>query len=232
MHAFLTAFAMVVLAEMGDKTQLLAMAFAAKYRAGQVMAGVLIATIFNHALAVLVGTYLGQLVPLKAVSIAAGLSFLVFGLWTIQGDTLGDEANKRSRFGPVITVTIAFFLAEMGDKTQLATVALAADYRSPLYVLLGTTAGMLVADGLAVLLGDWIARKVSQKLMKGVAAGIFILFGFITFYEAMGSGALTWGLLGVLLVITAGIAWWLVRAGQIRQAALGEAAATADRSCD
>lgn len=212
MQALTTSFLMVVLGEMGDKTQLLAMAFAGKYRARQVMAGVLLATVLNHGLAVAVGTYLAGVIPMTAVSIAAGLAFVLFGLWTLRGDTLGDEAKKASRFGPVVTVAIAFFLAEMGDKTQLATIALAADFRNPLWVLAGTTLGMLVADGLGVWVGDFLCHRVSPNCMKLISAGIFIFFGFVTLVRAMEGGALTYALLGALALVTAGVTTWLIGA--------------------
>lgn len=210
-NALVTSFVMVVLGEMGDKTQLLAMAFAGKFRAGQVMAGVLVATLLNHGLAVALGTCLAGYIPMDAVSIVAGLSFLLFGLWTLRGDTLGDEAERRSRFGPLVTVALAFFLAETGDKTQLATIALAADYRSPLWVLAGTTAGMLVADGLGVLVGDLINRKLSKGTMKLLSAGIFVVFGFVTLYRAMEPGMVKNIALGTLALITVGASIWLLR---------------------
>jgi putative Ca2+/H+ antiporter (TMEM165/GDT1 family) len=168
---------------MGDKTQLLAMAMAGKYKAGAVMLGVLLATVLNHALAVLVGSYLSAVLPLTLISLVAGASFLVFGLWTLRGDELGEDGKKPSRFGPVVTVAIAFFLAEMGDKTQLMTVTLAAEYRNPLWILAGTTTGMLIADGLGVLGGAWLCRHVSQSGMKWMAGLVFMFFGSLTIYN-------------------------------------------------
>lgn len=211
MHALTTSFLMVVLGEMGDKTQLLAMAFAGRFRAWQVMAGVVAATLLTNALAVVVGTYMAGFIPMTLVSIVAGLSFVGFGLWTLQGDTLGYEAQRKSRFGPIVTVATAFFLAEMGDKTQLATVALAAEFRSPVWVLLGTLLGMAVADGLGVWVGDFVSRKISPRLMKYLSAGVFVLFGFIIMYRAMPANLLTALILGVLLLGTAGAAYWLTR---------------------
>ena len=157
MVAFLTSFAFVVLAEMGDKTQLLAMAFASKYRWQTVMGAVLVATLVNHLLAVLTGTYLTAFLPMRPVQIVAAASFILFGLWTLRGDTLGGE-DTRFSYSPFRTVAIAFFLAEMGDKTQLATVALGARFGSVLPVWLGTTTGMVVADAVGILAGtSWKA---------------------------------------------------------------------------
>ena len=125
MTAFITAFFLVVLAEMGDKTQLLAMAFATKYKWKTVMAGVFVATVINHFMAVVVGSYLNNIIPMLYIQIVASISFILFGLWTIRGDKLDGEDKEQNR-SPFWTVAIAFFLAEMGDKTQLATIALAA----------------------------------------------------------------------------------------------------------
>lgn len=129
MTAFITSLIFVVLAEMGDKTQLLAMAFAAKYRWQTVMWGVFAATVFNHLFAVAVGAYLTQFIPINYIQIAAAASFILFGLWTIRGDELDGE-DKETKYSPFWTVAIAFFIAEMGDKTQLATVALAAQFNA------------------------------------------------------------------------------------------------------
>ena len=128
MNAFLASIGFVVLAEMGDKTQLLAMALACRFRWQTVMLGVFAATLCNHFLAVVAGTYLTRFIPLDYVRIAAFASFILFGFWTLRGDTLEGE-DKRFNFSPFWTVAVAFFLAEMGDKTQLATVALAAEYQ-------------------------------------------------------------------------------------------------------
>ena len=177
MTAFLASLGFVVLAEMGDKTQLLAMAFATRYRASTVMWGVFAATVFNHLLAVLAGNYLTNLIPIHYVQIAAAASFILFGLWTIRGDELAGE-DKRFHFSPFWTVAVAFFFAEMGDKTQLATVALAARYQTVIPVLVGTTAGMLIADAIGIGIGIVMGKKIPERAVKWMAAIIFIGFGF------------------------------------------------------
>ena len=184
MEFFIKAVLLVVVAEMGDKTQLLAMAMASKYKARQVMLGVLIATIFNHGLAVIVGTYLSSLIPMDTVKLVAGFAFLVFGLWTLRGDSYEDDDKKKSKFGPVLTVAIAFFFAEMGDKTQLMTIAIAADSNQPLFVLAGTTVGMLIADAIGILGGAWMCKNIPDKYMKWIPGFIFLFFGTLTVYEA------------------------------------------------
>jgi putative Ca2+/H+ antiporter (TMEM165/GDT1 family) len=185
MAAFIKALLFVVVGEMGDKTQLLAMAMASKYKVGQVMIGVLVATILNHALAVLVGSYLSSMIPMNVVAMVAGASFLIFGLWTIRGDTNDDSKNKISKFGPIVTVGIAFFLAEMGDKTQLMTIAIAAEYQQPLTVLMGTTTGMLIADGIGVLCGAWLCKHVQDIYIKWFAGIVFIFFGTLTLKNSL-----------------------------------------------
>ena len=184
MTAFLTSLAFVVLAEMGDKTQLLAMAFAARIRWQTVMWGVFWATAANHFLAVLAGNYLTHIVPMLWIKVAAAASFILFGLWTIRGDTLGDE-DKRFNFSPFWTVFVAFFLAEMGDKTQLATVALAADFNTVVPVWAGTTAGMLIADAIGIIAGIVLHKRLPEKQVKWFAAITFILFGLWGLYEAL-----------------------------------------------
>ncbi len=184
MIAFWTSLAFVVLAEMGDKTQLLAMAFAARIRWQTVLWGVFWATAANHLLAVLVGNYLTHIVPMLWINVAASASFILFGLWSIRGDKLQGE-EERFRFSPFWTVVVAFFMAEMGDKTQLATVALAADFRTIFPVWGGTTSGMLIADAIGIIIGIALHRNLPEKQIKWVAAIAFILFGLWGLYEAV-----------------------------------------------
>jgi putative Ca2+/H+ antiporter (TMEM165/GDT1 family) len=180
--AFLTSLAFVVLAEMADKTQLLAMAFATRFRWQTVMWGVLVATAANHFLAVLAGNYLTSLIPLMYIKIGAALSFILFGLWTIKGDELQGE-DQRFKFSPFWTVVVAFFIAEMGDKTQFATIALAADFNTVVPVWLGTTAGMLIADAIGIIAGIVLHKKIPEKQIKWFAASVFILFGVWGLFE-------------------------------------------------
>ncbi len=187
MIAFLTSLAIVVLAEMGDKTQLLAMAFAARFRWQTVLWGVLAATAANHLFAVVVGNYLTNIIPLTYIKMAAAVSFILFGLWTIRGDELNDE-DKKYNFSPFWTVTIAFFIAEMGDKTQLATVALAAEFNTIVPVWAGTTAGMLIADAVGIIVGIVLHKKLPEKKIKWFAALVFIGFGLWGLYDCHHTG--------------------------------------------
>jgi putative Ca2+/H+ antiporter (TMEM165/GDT1 family) len=175
---------------MGDKTQLLAMAFATRYKATTVLWAVFWATLFNHLLAVVVGNYLTRVIPIQYIQIAAAVSFILFGLWTIRGDELNNE-DKRFSFSPFWTVAIAFFITEMGDKTQLATVALAAKYQSIIPVWLGTTTGMVIADAIGIVIGIVIGKKIPERAVKWFAAIIFILFGLIGLYQYLPGALLT-----------------------------------------
>ncbi len=186
MTAFLTSLFIVFLAEMGDKTQLLAMAFASRLRWQTVLLGIFVATAANHFFAVVAGTYLSNVVPIMYVKIAASLSFILFGFWTIRGDSLTDE-DKRYNFSPFWTVTIAFFLAEMGDKTQLASVALAAEMNNIIPVWAGTTTGMMIADAIGIIIGIVMHKRIPEKKVKWFAALVFIAFGIWGLYQALAS---------------------------------------------
>jgi putative Ca2+/H+ antiporter (TMEM165/GDT1 family) len=201
MAAFIASFVFVVLAEMGDKTQLLAMAFATRYKAYKVLIAVFIATVLNHALAVAAGRFLTTIVPLDIISLIAALSFILFGLWTIRGDALDGEDAKKSRFGPIATVAIAFFLAEMGDKTQLATISLAVEYKNTLGVLAGTTTGMLVADGIGIVVGIVLCKKIPERTIKWISAVVFVLFGLRGIFQTLSGRIALLPMAGVLLLL-------------------------------
>jgi Ca2+/H+ antiporter, TMEM165/GDT1 family len=203
MSAYLASLAFVVLAEMGDKTQLLAMAFATRYRWQTVMWGVFVATLVNHLLAVLVGNYLTALFPMSYIQTAASASFIIFGLWTVRGDRLSGE-DKRFNFSPFWTVAVAFFFAEMGDKTQLATIALASRYGRIIQIWLGTTSGMLVADAIGIIVGIVMGKSIPERLIKWFAAIIFVAFGLIGLYDVAPASFRT------LPVVTGSIALCLI----------------------
>lgn len=213
---YLIAVGAVTLAEMGDKTQLLAMCFAARYKASKVLIGVFLATVLNHAVAVGAGYFLKEVLSHYSlyIQVVASLSFIGFALWTIRGDTVDDTCDNRSRYGPVATVAIAFFIAEMGDKTQLATVSLAVSYGSPLAVLFGTTTGMLIADGIGIIFGVVLNKKIPEKAMKWISASIFAVCGLVGYIQSL-AGVMEIALLIctvlVIIVLTICIALWIVR---------------------
>ncbi|MFP5402032.1 MAG: TMEM165/GDT1 family protein [Gammaproteobacteria bacterium] len=181
MDAFLVSTAIVALAEIGDKTQLLAFILAAKFRRpGPIVLGILVATLANHAFAAAVGTWLTTLMGPQTLRWVLGLSFIAMAVWTLIPDKLDEDDARLPRFGVFGATLIAFFLAEMGDKTQVATVALAAQYQMLVAVVAGTTLGMMIANVPAVLLGDRIAARMPVKLVHGIAAAIFLGLGIAT----------------------------------------------------
>jgi putative Ca2+/H+ antiporter (TMEM165/GDT1 family) len=187
MDAFLISTGIVALAEIGDKTQLLAFLLAARFRRPlPIVAGILVATVANHAFAAAVGALVSQLLGPSVMRWVLGLSFLAMAAWIMVPDEIDEEESQTARFGVFLTTVIAFFLAEMGDKTQVATVALAARFPETLMVVAGTTAGMLLANVPAVYFGDRIANRVPLKLVHGLAALIFAVLGVATL---LGAGA-------------------------------------------
>jgi len=214
MVAFIASLMFIVLAEMGDKTQLLAMAFAARYSARKVLLAVFLATLVNHAFAVGAGHFLTIVIPMDIISFAAAFSFIIFGLWTIRGDKLEGEDKKKSRFGPVVTVGIAFFLAEMGDKTQLATISLAVEYQNMINVLMGTTLGMVIADAIGIIIGIVMQKHIPEKRIKWISAIIFILFGLSGVYNVLLSRLnlmYAWGIILLISICTIYGAYYLSR---------------------
>ncbi len=180
MEALLVSTALVALAEMGDKTQLLSFVLAAKLRRPwPIMAGIFAATLANHFLAGWVGAWLATLLAPTTLRWIIAASFFVFGLWALKPDTLESEREYSDR-SVFITTLVAFFWVEMGDKTQLATVALAARFDALAAVVMGTTLGMLIANAPAVWIGESFAHRVNMKAMRWIAAGLFLLLGILT----------------------------------------------------
>lgn len=167
---------------MGDKTQLLAFLLAARFKKPvPIILGILLATIVNHGFAGALGGWITTLLSPNTLGWILGISFIAMAIWTLKPDEIEeDEAKIAGRFGVFGATTITFFLAEMGDKTQIATVALAANYSSVFLVVIGTTLGMMIADVPAVFIGTKFAQKVSMKLIHGIAAAVFAVLGVIT----------------------------------------------------
>lgn len=185
MEAFLISTGIVALAEIGDKTQLLAFILAAKFRKPlPIILGILVATIANHAFAGALGSWITSLMTPQTLRWVLGVSFVAMAVWTLIPDQFDEDDAKLARFGVFGTTFIAFFLAEMGDKTQVATVALAAQYQAFFAVVAGTTLGMMIANVPAVLLGDRIAQRMPVRLVHAIAAAIFALIGLATLLGA------------------------------------------------
>ncbi|MEO6022259.1 MAG: TMEM165/GDT1 family protein [Burkholderiales bacterium] len=181
MEAFLISTGIVALAEIGDKTQLLAFILAAKFRKPlPIIIGILVATVVNHAFASALGSWITSLVRPETLRWVLGVSFIGMAIWTLIPDRFDENDAKLGRFGIFGTTLVAFFLAEMGDKTQVATVALAAQYHAFFSVLAGTTLGMMIANVPAVLLGDRIAHRMPTRIVRSVAAGILAVLGAVT----------------------------------------------------
>jgi putative Ca2+/H+ antiporter (TMEM165/GDT1 family) len=203
---------------MGDKTQLLAMAFAAKFKTSKVLIGVFIATVINHGLAVAAGHVITRFGSIQLIiQCLASLSFIFFGLWTIRGDQLEGEENRTTKYGEIVTVAVAFFIAEMGDKTQLATIALATKFPdSPAGILIGTTTGMMIADGVGIIVGTVLRKKIPERKIKFVSAIAFVVFGLIGTFQVLREEfqvplLFTIGIIIALAVITVLIGWQLIR---------------------
>jgi Ca2+/H+ antiporter, TMEM165/GDT1 family len=180
LEAFLVSTSIVALAEMGDKTQLLSFVLAAKLKHRvPIVLGILVATLANHFLAGWIGAWLATLVSPTTLRYTIAASFVAFGLWALKPDDLEEDQKLRGA-GVFLTTLVAFFLVEMGDKTQLATVALAARYHPLFAVVAGTTLGMMIANVPAVWMGEALAHRINMKWMRWVAAALFILLGGLT----------------------------------------------------
>jgi putative Ca2+/H+ antiporter (TMEM165/GDT1 family) len=187
-NSFLLAFGVIFLAELGDKSQLMALAFAGRYRARTVLVAVFVATLLVHAGSVLLGSSVALALPTGPIEILAGIAFLVFAAWTIRGDTLGEaDENRTRRVGrsAILTIGTAFFLAELGDKTMLATVTLATT-QEPIGTWLGSTAGMVAADAIAIAIGSVLGTRLPERAVRVFASGAFVVFGVLLLAQGFG----------------------------------------------
>ncbi|MCL4772041.1 MAG: TMEM165/GDT1 family protein [Burkholderiaceae bacterium] len=184
MEAFLVSTSIVALAEMGDKTQLLALVLAARFRKPwPIVWGIFVATVFNHALAGAAGVWITTLIGPQMLRWVLGVSFIAMAVWMLIPDKLEDgDTGEGPRWGVFGTTVVAFFLAEMGDKTQIATVMLAAQYSGWLWVVAGTTLGMMLANAPVVWLGERITRRIPLRTVHVVSAGIFLVLGILALW--------------------------------------------------
>ena len=194
MEAFWLSLFLVFLAELGDKTQLVALLLASRYRAGVVLLAIFLATLAVHALSVALGGATSQFLPQAWIYFLSGVAFMGFGWWTWRGDTLEDEADYSGRGwrSPLVIVFVTFFLAELGDKTMLSTVTLAASH-AMLPVWVGSTLGMVLSDGLAIGVGRLLGKQLPERAVKIGAALIFVLFGL---YYLFSGGLEIWRMYG------------------------------------
>ena len=179
MQALLLSFGIIFVAELGDKSQLMALTFAARYKAMPILIGITIATAIVHALSVGLGAALGLALPTRAINIAAGLAFLGFAAWTLRGDTLDEDEAKRAERrtrSAIVAAAVAFFLAELGDKTMLATVTLATT-EGLWGTWVGSTLGMVAADALAIVVGQQLGSRLPERAIRIGASALFLVFG-------------------------------------------------------
>jgi putative Ca2+/H+ antiporter (TMEM165/GDT1 family) len=209
--ALLLSFAVIFVAELGDKSQLMAMTFALRHRWWVVLGGITVATTAIHLISVAVGHYLGAALPTHVLGILAGVAFVLFGLWTLRGDRLSDdEATRaqRSSAPAFLAVTSAFLLAELGDKTMLATITLAAD-NDWVGVWIGSTLGMVAADALAIVVGAMAGKHLPERLIQLAAAALFVVFGITMLidglFPAVSAIAMVAIAVGVVLVLGASL---------------------------
>ncbi len=185
MEALFVSTGVIALAEIGDKTQLLAFILAARFKKPlPIIAGILVATLLNHGLAGAFGAWITTVISPDVMRWVLGGSFLGMAIWTLIPDKIEEEETQiASKLGVFSATFVTFFLAEMGDKTQIATVAMAAHYAAPFLVIMGTTLGMLIADVPAVFVGNKFAARIPMKLVHSIAAGIFAVMGLLTLFQ-------------------------------------------------
>jgi len=183
-NEFFKAFVIIFFAEMGDKSQIIAMTFATKYKLKTVLLGIFIGTTLNHIIAVTIGLFLSKVIPISIIQVSASLFFLIFGLLTLRdhAEDTGDD-EKRFSINPVIMIATVFFIGELGDKTQLATIALASEAITPFITLSGTILGMFVTSILGIVIGYKFGNNIPEFTIKIVSASVFIFFGFIKFFR-------------------------------------------------
>jgi putative Ca2+/H+ antiporter (TMEM165/GDT1 family) len=185
--AFLISFGIIFVAELGDKSQLMAMTFAARYRATTILLAITAATAVVHLCSVLLGAAVGVALPTKPISLVAGVAFLAFAAWTLRGDELTDTdvaRATRTQRSVFVTVALAFFLAELGDKTMLATITLATD-NGLVGTWIGSTVGMVAADALAIVIGQQLGARLPERAIKVGAAITFVIFGLLLIAEGL-----------------------------------------------
>ncbi len=170
------AFLLIFAAEMGDKTQIIAMTFATQYKVKDVILGVVFGVAFNHGIAIVLGRFLSKVIPMNLIQIIAGIMFVVFGIMALR-DEDADEVKNKKALSPVTTVALAFFIGELGDKTQLTAMTLSTEGSYPLFILIGTTLGMVATSGLGIFIGSRIGEKIPDLFIKIVSSIVFIVFG-------------------------------------------------------
>lgn len=207
LNEFIRAFALIFVAEMGDKSQIIAMTFATKYKIKDVILGVILGVIFNHAIAIILGSFISMVIPTTYIQVIAGFLFIFFGLNSLSRDE-EEEVEDKKEFSPILTVAIAFFIGELGDKTQLATMTLAAESMHPMVVLLGTSMAMIVTSSLGIFIGSKVGKRIPEVSVKIVSSLVFLIFGVIRVQNTI---HIQPGIAILCLIVLAGIEVFLIR---------------------
>jgi len=187
LEAFWVSTGIIFAAELGDKSQLMALAFASRYRAWPVLAGITLSTAVVHALSVIAGASVAGRVPTGVINVIAGMAFIAFAVWTLRGDELTEADENRARTGgrsALVAAGVAFFIAELGDKTMLATITLATRYEV-IGTWAGSTIGMVAADAVAIAVGALLGRRLPERTVRVVAAVLFVVFGLVLIVEGL-----------------------------------------------
>lgn len=207
MNEFLKAFFLIFMAEMGDKTQIMAMAFATQYTVRSILSGVFIGAFLNHGIAIVLGAMFLSKIPLDILQLASGGLFIFFGIMSLKlDDEEAEETVKKKAYGAIITVALAFFLGELGDKTQLTAMTLGSESTSPILTLLGTSAGMVVVSSFGIFIGSKLGDKIPEHFMKMGAFVVFMIFGLL---KVLSSSYMTGARFGILLSLLTGITLWM-----------------------
>lgn len=194
----LRAFLLIFAAEMGDKTQIIAMTFATHYKVKEVILGVVFGVLLNHGIAIILGSFLSKVVPMNLIQIIAGIMFVIFGIMALS-DSDTEEIDNNKEINPIITVALAFFIGELGDKTQLTAMTLSSEGNYPLFILIGTTLGMVATSSMGIFIGSKIGDKVPDVAVKIVSSLVFIFFGTLKLFNTVPKEYIT--LINVVLYI-------------------------------
>ena len=208
-NEMIRAFLLVFVAEMGDKSQIIAMTFATQFRKRDVLAGVAVAAILNHGLAIVLGRYLSKVIPLSLIQVLGGFIFIIFGILSLRDEEL-DEFKASKSVGPVSTVALAFFIGELGDKTQLTAMTLASEAISPLFILIGTSSAMVTTSAFGIVVGSKIGDKIPDIFIKIVSSIVFIIFGTLKLYDVLPVRYLTSINIAIFLLIVVTLEIYLV----------------------
>lgn len=203
-------FLLILAAEMGDKTQIIAMTFATQYLVREVLIGVALGVFFNHGIAILLGSFISKVVPMNMIQIIAGFLFILFGLNALKIDE-DEKLENKKEISPIITVALAFFIGELGDKTQLTAMTLSAEANYPFFVLIGTTLGMITTSSLGIFVGSKIGDKIPELSIKIVSSLVFISFGTIKLYNTLPEKNLTYLNIIVFFITLCSIELMLIR---------------------